>query len=203
MRKQTALLSGVVAALLLACALTGCGGGEQARAREYLNAAYEKSFTVARKQVEFEDKGEELMALYQQTTEVTPDSMARMQAYLNELVALAGEISEAAGQTREDYEKVLELEDVEDYKAYARNKIKVLDLTDRKMELLGSFYEIVNGAFEKVQAGVAPDEKTIIAETQSLIEERDRIDEQIEELNQEAAELSEELGVDYSEGLRL
>lgn len=188
------LLALALAVSVAACA-AGCGSANEERARAYLNDAYAKSQKFAQKQVEVEEKGKELMEAIE-VPEITPELVQNVERLFDELIVLVEESGLAAEETRDEYEKVLQLDDVEEFKEYARNKIEVLDLTGQETALARQFYDIYKRVFEEVREGKVPDEQAVTDELSPVIEQRDRIRGQIEELNRRAGELREELSID-------
>jgi uncharacterized coiled-coil DUF342 family protein len=200
LRKRTVILAAAVVAAGLAATLivifvTGDNPGEN-KARAYLNDAYAKSKEVAEKQVEVEEKGEELLGYINTASDLTPEVIQEAEQLFDELVALVAASNAAAEKTRVEYEKVLQLEDLEDFKAYARNKIEVLDLTSREADLMEQFYGVLKRVFEEARSGGTPDETAVMNELKSITEKRDQVRAEIEKLNQEAADMSEKLNIE-------
>ena len=185
----------IAAVLLLAvmfAALSGCSNDE-GKAREYIDAAREKSKSAAQKQLEIQRRGEELTEFLEEVGGITPEAVAAAEELLDKLIELAEVTAESAGQAKAEYEKVLDLEGVEKYKEYARNRIRALELAERRSELATEFAGIYSEALKAALQTGQIDEATLRSFIEPLIVEREEISAEIDELNEEAAELEEEL----------
>lgn len=78
----------------------------------------------------------------------------------NELVTITEAINKDAQHTR-GREKVLGMKDVADFKAYARNRIEVLELLSRQGELTKELYSIFKQEAEDHVAGRSIDEAAV------------------------------------------
>lgn len=187
---------GIAAVLIVTLALlvfTGCGGGEEEKAREYIDSAREEARSVAQKQLEIQRRGEELNEFLEEVNAITPDAVAATEELLRKLTELAEVTSEAAAGARAEYEKVLELEGVEDHKEYAENRIDALELVERRSELAVEFASIYSRALATGLETGQIDEAAVRGLVEPLVEERDAINNEITELNEQAADLQEEL----------
>lgn len=196
MKKLSAFIIPVLLVSVPVIAVSGCNHNEK-QARQLLENAYEKSRKVAENQVRFEEKGKELLEFVESSALETEEEKRNVDQYFKELTDLADSSGSAVEEASAEYGKVLDLEDVELYKEYARNRIEATDLLRQRTDGLRKFYEIFKRSFEESLAGNVQDEAAIISEVNPIVEERERLDEEIERLNDEAADLREELGLDF------
>jgi len=191
------ITSALIAATLSIAFLAGCGS-DTAQARQYIDAAKEKSVKVAQNVQKLNQKGVDLTNFFNAIQNITPDTGAAMKQFLNEAVALQEAINNAAQDTRTEYEKILALGDAADYKKYAEIQIKILDLINQRSVLIKQFAAIYNGVVDYVLSG-QPDtpeyEASIQAQAQPIMDERIKLSQQIEQLNQQAADLAKKLNI--------
>lgn len=190
------VLVALVAAAVLACALAaGCGGDDSA-ARDYIQKAKDKSEKVALGEEQLRRKGEELSDFFNAITNITPETAEVMKKFFSDLVVLVTKINEAAQETRAEYEKILELDDVADFKKYANNRIKALELINRRSELVKQFAAIYDTVVDQALNNQPIDEELIRKQTLPILEERNKTTGELDKLNQEAEELARKLNIE-------
>lgn len=196
MRKFHALLTAFLVMAIAATAVTGCSS-EESTARKYVEQARQQTKDVATNQDKVKKKGEELAELFQLLGDPpTSEDAQKMRQLTAELSGLIDASNKAAQKTRPEYEKVLKLKDVADYKAYARNKIEVLEILDQLAALHKQYWAIYNQAFEDYLAGGTVDEEAIKALIDSIVEQRDKLNTQLEQLNKKATDLADKLDIE-------
>jgi predicted ribosome quality control (RQC) complex YloA/Tae2 family protein len=195
LRKLSVLLTiFLVAATAAACA-TGCSS-EESTAREYLEQARAKTKDVAANQEKEKKKGEELNTLLQQISDPpTAEEAQKMKQLTSELSGLIDDSNKQIQKTRTEYEKILKLNDVKDYKIYARNRIEVLAILDQLATLHLQYWEIYDQAFDDYLAAGSVDEEAIKAVINQILEQKDKLDTELEKLDKEAADLADELDI--------
>lgn len=195
MRKTTIATAAALAALIAIAALAGCGG-DDALAREYIDGAREKGKVVARNQDQLQKLDEAFGEFVKTVVEITPETVEVAGQFFSELVALVEATNEAQQEARVEYEKVLELDGADGYKRYALNRIKALDLIDRRASLVREFAALYKPLLEAALSGQEIDEAAVTASMNPIIEERDVLTREIGELNEEALDLADELGLE-------
>jgi len=186
----------VVLAAVVACgSLSGCGG-DQAKAKQYVTAAREKSQKAAETEAKLQKKGEGLAKFNELFQNITPETASTLKKYFADLVALHEEINKAAQETRAEYSKILNLNDVADYKKFAQNRIDAINLIDRRSLLVKQFAAIYDQVVDQALNGQPIDETMVRNQTEQISQSRAQIDKQLEELNTKAADLSEKLKLD-------
>lgn len=194
MRSRT-FLSVVCLAVLAALAVSlaaGCSGDE-AKARQYIEAANEKGKQVYLNEEKLRQKGEQLSAFFESIQNITDETAKVMKNFFNDVVKDVENINKAAQNTRTEYEKILELTGVSDYKKYANNRIKVLELVNQRTQLIKQFAAIYTTVIDQALSGQEINEELIRNQTTPIIEQRNNVTKQIEDLNQQAADFAEKL----------
>ena len=186
----------VVVALLAAGLLAGCGSNE-AQARQFLDTAHEKSKQVALNEQKLIDQGKRLTDFFNSIQNITPETAAAMKGFFNDLVKIVDAINTSAQATKPEYDKILELNDVTDFKKYARNKLEVLTLIDRRSQLVRQFAAIYNTVIDQAVNGQPINEELVKNETTPILAERDKITKEIEQLNKQAADLATKLKIEF------
>ena len=192
LRKTITIVAALLAAFMALAALAGCGGDEK-KAREYIEEARDKGRIVAQKQDKLQKQGEVLNSFAGSVKTLTPEAVSVIQKLLADLFTMVEATNKAAQDTRVEYKKILDLNGLDKYKRYARNRLKTLGLVDRRAKLAGDFAVIYSGVLEAFLAGQAIDEAAIINSLTPITEERDRLTKEIEKLNKEAIDLADEL----------
>jgi septal ring factor EnvC (AmiA/AmiB activator) len=191
------IATALLAAALAVAFLAGCGSDES-KARQNIEQAKEKSVKVAQNEQKLSEKGLELSKFYDTIQNITPETAAVMKQFLNDAVALQQAINDAAQATRTEYEKILALNDVADFKKYAQIEIKILDLINQRSVLIKQFAAIYNGVVDYLVSG-QPDtpeyEASIQAQAQPIKDERIRLSQEIDKLNEQAADLAKKLNI--------
>lgn len=193
MRKATAAVAALLAAVILLTAIAGCGNSNETKAREYIAAAKDKGKAVTQNQEDLKKHITEFTNLTQSSQEATPEANAAMKKSLADLVASVQATNKAAQETRSEYERVLVLGDAAKYKEYVRLQIEILDLIDQGAGLLNSFAAIISGAMDAALAGQDVSTEMLQSETKPIVEEQVKINEKIKKLNKQAADLADEL----------
>ncbi|MHB8896009.1 MAG: hypothetical protein ACYC99_12655 [Candidatus Geothermincolia bacterium] len=186
-----ALLAAIIAAGLVA----GCSGDE-AKARQYIEAARKKNEKVAVSERKLQQKSEELAKFNEVFQNITPETASALKKYFAEVVALHMEINKAAQATRTEYEKILDLNGVADYKKLAKNRIEVSNLLDKRALLVKQFAAIYDQVVDQGLSGQPIDETMVRNQSEQIDRERIQIDKQLEELNSKAVDLAEKLNLD-------
>jgi len=186
----------IVVALLAAGLLAGCGSNE-AQARQFLDTAHEKSKQVALNEQKLIDQGKRLTDFFNSIQNITPETAAAMKGFFNDLVKIVDAINTSAQATKPEYDKILELNDVTDFKKYARNKLEVLTLIDRRSQLVRQFAAIYNTVIDQAVNGQPINEELVKNETTPILAERDKITKEIEQLNTQAADIAKDLKIEF------
>jgi chromosome segregation ATPase len=184
------LLAGVIASTLLA----GCSD-DQSQARQYVLAALKKSEKVTENETRFQQKSKELQKFSEMFDTITPGVANTLKQYYSDLVLIHEQIEKAAKDTRPYYDKVLNLKDATDYKAYALDCIKAVDLISQRTQLIkdlaATFEQVLNAAMNGQQA----DEAALQAKAAQINQKRAAIDKQLSELKDSVADLSKKLNI--------
>ncbi len=194
MRRSLPFIALLAVSALAACLLAGCQSSEK-QARDYIDQAREKSRAVALKQERLQDQGEELLKFINSIKSINADTVAMMKKLFQGLVTLVEATNDAAQEARTEYEKILQLEDVEKYKEYASNRIEALDLIDRRSSLIQQVGTVYGAVLDAALAGQQIDEAAVTSALKPILDERDRLASEIEKLNDQAAGIAKELGI--------
>ena len=196
MKRSAVLITILVAVALLGGALAGCGG-EESKARGYLETAHSEGLKVTKNIDKLSKKEKELTRLYQKTGQVTPENLESVRKPYLELVELIGAVKVTAEETKSEYEKVLELKDVEKYKDFANMQIKALDLLAKQMELMGDYYSVFNKVAEDQAAGRPIDEAAVNSRIGKVSAELVRVVQDIHKAKKDAADIGDELNLEW------
>lgn len=196
MKRSAVLITILVAVALLGGALAGCGG-EESKARGYLETAHSEGLKVTKNIDKLSKKEKELTRLYQKTGQVTPENLESVRKPYLELVELIGAVKVTAEETKGEYEKVLELKDVEKYKDFANMQIKALDLLAKQMELMGDYYSVFNKVAEDQAAGRPIDEAAVNSQIGKVSAELVRVVQDIQKAKKDAADIGDELNLEW------
>ena len=196
MKRSAVLITILVAVALLGGALAGCGG-EESKARGYLETAHSEGLKVTKNIDKLSKKEKELTRLYQKTGQVTPENLESVRKPYLELVELIGAVKVTAEETKSEYEKVLELKDVEKYKDFANMQIKALDLLAKQMELMGDYYSVFNKVAEDQAAGRPIDEAAVNSRIGKVSAELVRVVQDIQKAKKDAADIGDELNLEW------
>ena len=196
MKRSAVLITILVAVALLGGALAGCGG-EESKARGYLETAHSKGLKVTKNIDKLSKKEKELTRLYQKTGQVTPENLESVRKPYLELVELIGAVKVTAEETKSEYEKVLVLKDVEKYKDFANMQIKALDLLAKQMELMGDYYSVFNKVAEDQAAGRPMDEAAVNSQIGKVSAELVKVVQDIHKAKKDAADIGDELNLEW------
>lgn len=192
LRRRT-LLGALAAAVLLAvCVGAGCSSNEE-KARQYIEQANEKGKQVYLEEENLRKKGEQLAGFFDSITNITDETASVMKGFFADVVKDVEAVNKAAQATRAQYEKILELEGVGDFRKYANNRIKVLELINSRTQLVKQFSAIYSNVIDQALNGQEINEELVKNQMTPIIEERNRTTQEIERLNSQAAELAEKL----------
>jgi hypothetical protein len=196
LKRSAVLITILVAVALLGGALAGCGG-EESKARGYLETAHSEGLKVTKNIDKLSKKEKELTRLYQKTGQVTPENLESVRKPYLELVELIGAVKVTAEETKSEYEKVLVLKDVEKYKDFANMQIKALDLLAKQMELMGDYYSVFNKVAEDQAAGRPIDEAAVNSQIGKVSAELVRVVQDIQKAKKDAADIGDELNLEW------
>jgi hypothetical protein len=194
--KRSAVPIILVAVALLGGALAGCGG-EESKARGYLETAHSEGLKVTKNIDVLSKKEKELAKLYQETGQVTPENLESFRKPYLELVELIGAVKVSAEETKGEYEKVLRLKDVEKYKEFANMQIKALDLLAKQMGLMGEYYSVFNKVAEDQAEGRPIDEAAVNDRIGKVSAELVQVVQDIQKAKKEAADIGGGLNLDW------
>jgi chromosome segregation ATPase len=196
LRNRTLLLvvAVVLAGVVVSSLPAGCSS-DQSQARQYVLAALKKSEKVTENEAKFQQKSKELQKFSEMFDAITPGVANTLKQYYADLVIIHEAIEKAAKDTRPYYDKVLNLKDATDYKAYALDCIKAIDLIAQRTQLIkqlaSTFEQVLNAALNGQQAG----EAALEAQAQQINQKRSAIDAQLKDLKESVAELSKKLNI--------
>lgn len=196
LKRSAVLITILVAVALLGGALAGCGG-EESKARGYLETAHSEGLKVTKNIDKLSKKEKELTRLYQKTGQVTPENLESVRKPYLELVELIGAVKVTAEETKSEYEKVLVLKDVEKYKDFANMQIKALDLLAKQMELMGDYYSVFNKVAEDQAAGRPIDEAAVNSQIGKVSAELVKVVQDIHKAKKDAADIGDELNLEW------
>ena len=196
MKRSAVLITILVTVALLGGAIAGCGG-EESKARGYLETAHSEGLKVTKNIDKLSKKEKELTRLYQKTGQVTPENLESVRKPYLELVELIGAVKVTAEETKSEYEKVLELKDVEKYKDFANMQIKALDLLAKQMELMGDYYSVFNKVAEDQAAGRPIDEAAVNSQIGKVSAELVKVVQDIHKAKKDAADIGDELNLEW------
>ena len=196
LKGSAVLITILVAVALLGGAIAGCGG-EESKARGYLETAHSEGLKVTKNIDKLSRKEKELTRLYQENGQVTPENIESVRKPYLELVELIGAVKVAAGETKSEYEKVLELKDVEKYKEFANIQIKALDLLAKQMELMGEYYSVFNRIAEDQAAGRPVDSAAVNNRVDAVSAGLVKVIREIQKAKKDAADIGDELNLEW------
>jgi hypothetical protein len=185
------------AAAAVTITLLVTGGSNESQARQFLDTAHEKSKQVVVNEQKLIDQGKRLTDFFNSITNITPETAAAMKGFFSDLVKIVDAINTAAQATKPEYDKILDLNDVTEFKKYARNRLEVLTLINRRSQLVRQFAAIYNTVIDQAVNGQPINEELVKNETTPIIEERDKITKEIEQLNTQAAEIAKDLKIEF------
>jgi archaellum component FlaC len=185
LKRSAVTITFLVAVALLGGAL-GCGGVES-QARGYLEAAHEEGLKVTKN----------IDKLGKITATVKPGNIEAIRKLYIEFVGQIGAVNASAEKTKDQYEKVLKLEDVAKYKEFADLQIRALDELMKEMGLVGELYTLYNKVDEDNAAGKPIDETAVNNRTKDLIVEIGKADEEIAGIKKDAADIGDELNLPF------
>lgn len=185
--------SALLAAALAVVFLAGCGSDES-KARQYIESAQEKNKQVLVNQEKLRQKGLELSKFDSLIQNITPESAATLKQFFADLVKLVEAINTTAQDTRTEYEKIVDLNDVANYKKYARNRIQALDLLAQQTPLVKSYAAIYSTVVDQALNG-EPNEEAIKAQAAPIVDELNKLTAEIQKLNDQAADLAKDLKI--------
>ena len=182
------LVIGVMVGCLIA---SGCGNGAD-QAKEIINNAYENAPT----QLDYEAVGNEVVDVEEALNEGKYTEAQFEEAYQSAKKAVDGLLEDMAA-ANDEYEKVLDMNDVEEYKDLVKVIVKRNDLvveayTDAMelMEKQGNFYFTE----EFQQGNVDPETEAELTELATSVQEKSA---EIQKLNEEVVEKAEALGFEF------
>jgi hypothetical protein len=196
--KSSAVTITVLVAVALLVGALGCGGVES-QARGYLEAAHSEGLNVQKNIDKLSKKEKELIELYQKTEQVTPENLESVRKPYLELVELIGAVKVSAEETKNEYEKVLKLEDVEKYKDFANLQIKALDLLTKRMGFVSDLYALFNKVAEDQAAGRPIDGEAVTKSADAINAEIVKADQEITKTKKDAADIGDELKLPFLE----
>lgn len=192
LRKTITIVAALLTAFMALAALAGCGGDDK-KAREYIEDARDKGRIVAQNQDKLQKQGEVLNSFVGSVKILTPEAVSAIKKILADLFTMVEATNKAAQDTRVEYEKILDLNGLDKYKRYARNRLKTLGLADRRARLARDFAAIYDAALDTFLSGQVVDEAALANSLAPIAEERNRLTKEIEKLNGEAVDLLDEL----------
>jgi hypothetical protein len=192
LRKTITIVTALLTAFMALAALAGCAGDEK-KAREYIEDARDKGRIVAQNQDKLQKQGEVLNSFAGSVKTLTPEAVSVIQKLLADLFTMVEATNKAAQDTRVEYKKILDLNGLDKYKRYARNRLKTLGLVDRRAKLARDFAATYDAALKTFLSGQVIDEAAVVNSLTPITEERDRLTKEIEKLNEEAVDLADEL----------
>lgn len=187
MRKASALVAVLLAAALLV-SLAGCGSGDEAQAKKYLEQAYASTREIGKLEDQFYSKVQELM---KNSEAITLESAQQVERIYREMKDLVGQINKKLQDSRLIYEKVLKLDGADDFKEYSRYRLEGLRLINRRYGLQQQYYDVLRQETIEYISGTLTDEKAKADQEKlaKLVDERKDIDRRLETLNEDAAKL--------------
>jgi len=185
----------VVAALCIGF-LSGCTSDES-KAREYLYAAHEKGKRVALYTQRLIDQGQQLQDFFNAIQNITPGTADAMKKLFAAVVKDVEAINTAAQATKPEYDKILDLGDVAQFKKLAHNRLDVLDLTNKRSQLIKQFAAIYNTVIDQSVNGEPINEDLVKSETTRILAERGKITDEIDKLNTQAADIAKTLDIQF------
>jgi hypothetical protein len=190
------LLAVIVVAALTIALLAGCGS-EESKARQYLQIAHDLSKQVALNQQKLIDQGKKLTAFFNTIQNITPETATAMKGFFNDLVKDVDAINVAAQATKPEYDKIIALNDVTDFKKYAQNRLSALELINQRSQLIKQDAAIYNVAIDQAANGQPTNDDQIVAEKTPIEDQINSIQKEIEKLNTQAADLAGKLKIEY------
>ena len=175
MRKILVLMC-IVALLIPAVVLVGCGGGDTEQAKKYVEQGEQLAYERGSKNTELLDAWS--------TVRETADPAAKAAAW-EQAESIYSEVQALVQEEKAEYENMKGLKGVEDYAKYAELKILELNAFDQLLEATNDFLRKVNnngfGSQQELEAATQKYE----AESQKLQEENERANEEAEQLKKD------------------
>ena len=186
----------IVAGALCLAVLAGCSSNAS-QARQFLDQAHEKSKQVAVNQQKLLDQGKKLADFFNSIQNITPETANAMKGFFNDLVKDVDAINVAAQATKPEYDKIIALNDVTDFKKYAQNRLSALELINQRSQLIKQDAAIYNVAIDQAANGQPTNDDQIVAEKTPIEDQINSIQKEIEKLNTQAADLAGKLKIEY------
>ncbi|MBN1289707.1 MAG: hypothetical protein JXA49_08740 [Actinobacteria bacterium] len=192
MKRLFVIMAAVIIISGLLVFIPGCGGDE-GKAKEYMESGDKIISSVKSESGELEDLGNEITVLINQIfTEQIPPS-ASMREKAEKFEELKTSILEQAGKARDEYSKILGLNGVEDYKEYAGLAVGRMETMEDLYENLGLMMDDIVSTLEQYETGAAMDLEAFAASLQDYFDEIERLGEKAEEMKGELEELNKKL----------
>jgi type II secretory pathway pseudopilin PulG len=200
--KHRGVLIAVIAVVVIAAAavtivLLLSGSSEESKARQYLQVAHDLSRQVALNQQKLLDQGKKLTAFFNTIQNITPETATAMKGFFNDLVKDVDAINVAAQATKPEYDKIIALNDVTDFKKYAQNRLSALELINQRSQLIKQDAAIYNVAIDQAASGQPTNDAQIVAEKTPIEDQINAIQKEIEKLNTQAADLAGKLKIEF------
>jgi hypothetical protein len=174
MRKSISLVLVVVLSLLVVALLPGCGGDTK-QAQEYMQNGDK---LVERLQTEANTWQADVSA--SMTNVADP---AAFQSAIEKAKASANDLSKTAGEAKAEFEKILELEGVEDYAKYAELQIEALDKFQELITKTNSFFDQMAAMVSSGDvSGLTAAQEQYTTEVTTLGEEINKLDDEAQQL---------------------
>lgn len=183
MKRSLTITVGLLLIITMLALLAGCGGGNSAEAKEYMQ---EGDRLVS----EIESESEDLMAEISQVFYQVADMESFMEA-VDVAKSITAELSDKADEAIAQFEKIEALEGVEDYKDYAFYKIGSAFFFQEMLKTIDAFLDEM---VQAVESGTV-DEDTLNEIAQSFQDEITQLSSELDETERLAEELKEEKGL--------
>jgi uncharacterized membrane protein YdfJ with MMPL/SSD domain len=177
MKKWISLVTVSLLILVVAAVLSGCGGDTD-QAKEYMQKGDE---LLQKLQTDANAWQSELSSSMANITE-----QSKFQAEAEKAKSGASELGDTAEKAKAEYEKILSLEGVDDYKEYAKIEIEALDAFQELVEKTNAFLD------EMVSLSASGDVTAITSITTEYSKEAQELGNKISELDEEAQKLKSE-----------
>ncbi|MBN1289708.1 MAG: hypothetical protein JXA49_08745 [Actinobacteria bacterium] len=188
MKRVIIFIMTIAVAMGLIAFLPGCGGGDTAKAKEYMQSGDKIMDEV---EDESEDMDREMTDIIDATESGEVTSSSEAEENHETFIDNTDKLIEKAEEAKTEYKKILDLSDVADYREYAELSIEFIDTNMELLEEFGVLLEEFAVMFKGLEDGTITDtaeSESIMAESfiklSELSDKSDELEKDIEDLKE-------------------
>jgi valyl-tRNA synthetase len=190
MRRYLISIVALVLVGVLAFALAGCGGGSEATAKEYMENGDE---IIDGLEEESEDLESVLNTVFTELSTGNVTSSEVVNGMIDDLDKTSADALKEAEKAKAEFEKILDLEGVDDYKEYAELRIAVIDGIESLIKETGNYLSSLSEVLTDAEQGQQVDLDSVQSGAEKFFAKIMSLQEQVTEDGEKADELAREL----------